>query len=42
MQQLDYRHSRRGGGFWNRIVERLVYLPGALVLMYGFWLSLSG
>jgi hypothetical protein len=25
----------------QRIVERLVYLPGALVLIYGFWLTFT-
>jgi hypothetical protein len=24
-----------------RLLERLVYLPGALVLIYGFWLTLK-
>jgi len=24
-----------------RLLDRLVYLPGALVLAYGFWLTLS-
>ncbi len=41
MQPLDYHHPRRAAGSWNRFVERLVFLPGALVLIYGFWLSLS-
>lgn len=26
---------------WNRIKERLIYLPGAVVLVYGFWLSFN-
>jgi hypothetical protein len=25
----------------QRLLERLVYLPGALVLVYGLWLTLS-
>ena len=41
MQTLYYRQTRRGAGLWNRFLERLVYLPGALVLAYGFWLSLT-
>ena len=24
-----------------RMLDRLLYLPGALVLVYGFWLSLT-
>ena len=45
MFQLDNRHSHRGGNFRmrqrQRLSQRLVYLPGALVLLYGFWLSLT-
>ena len=26
---------------WNLFINKLVYLPGALVMIYGFWLSLS-
>ena len=26
---------------WSRVKERLVYLPGGLILLYGFWLSLT-
>ena len=26
---------------WSRVRERLVYLPGGLILLYGFWLSLT-
>ena len=26
---------------WSRIRERLVYVPGAIVLAYGFWLSVT-
>ncbi|MEM7564197.1 MAG: hypothetical protein AAF353_14265 [Pseudomonadota bacterium] len=25
----------------RRFIERLVYLPGAIVLLYGFWLSIT-
>ena len=40
MHKLDF-HLRRGVSGWTRIRERLIYLPGAVVLIYGFWLSLS-
>jgi len=26
---------------WSRLTNRLVYLPGAAILAYGFWLALS-
>jgi len=26
---------------WSRLKERLVYFPGAVVLTYGLWLSLT-
>jgi hypothetical protein len=26
---------------WSRLKDRLVYLPGAAILAYGFWLALS-
>ena len=26
---------------WSRLKERIVYLPGAVVLIYGLWLSLT-
>ena len=41
MHRLDYRHSYRSSNLWMRFRQRLVYLPGALVLAYGFWLSLN-
>ena len=41
MQKRDYRHSFRGASVWTRFRHRLVYLPGAMVMLYGFWLSLN-
>jgi hypothetical protein len=26
---------------WSRLTNRLVYLPGAAILAYGFWLTLT-
>lgn len=26
---------------WSRLKDRLVYLPGGLILIYGLWLSLT-
>lgn len=41
MQRLYDRHRYRNASIWLRFRQRLVYLPGALVLLYGFWLSLT-
>ena len=26
---------------WSRLRQHMIYLPGAVILIYGFWLSLS-
>jgi hypothetical protein len=26
---------------WSRLTNRLVYLPGAAILAYGFWLTFT-
>jgi hypothetical protein len=26
---------------WSRLTNRLIYLPGAVILSYGFWLTLT-
>ncbi len=41
MHKLEIRHTGRPMGLWVRLRQRLIYLPGAVVLLYGFWLSLS-
>ena len=41
MTKLDIRQPVRLSEFWLRLRHRLIYLPGALVLLYGFWLALS-
>lgn len=38
---MHQRHKNRNFQNWGRIREQLVYLPGAVVIAYGFWLSLS-
>ena len=38
--QRTRRHQRIGID-WTRLMQQIIYLPGALVLLYGFWLSLS-
>lgn len=41
MQRLDYRLHYKSSSFWTRFKQNLVYLPGALVIVYGFWLTLT-
>ena len=41
MYKLEDRYSHRGMRPRHKLSQRLVYLPGALVLLYGFWLSLT-
>jgi len=41
MQKQGHSLANKYFYAWSRIRERLVYLPGGLVLLYGFWLSLT-
>ena len=41
MQQFDIRDKKKGLAFQPRLVDRLIYLPGAAVMLYGLWLSLT-
>ncbi len=41
MQRQGHHLENKDFNFWFQIRNRLVYIPGALVLIYGFWLSLS-
>jgi hypothetical protein len=27
---------------WSRLIDRLIYLPGAVIILYGVWLLVSG
>jgi len=39
MERQNYRlHSAID---WSRLRRRLIYLPGAIILAYGLWLSLT-
>jgi len=40
MQTLEPRYQGKVINTWILFSHRLVYLPGAVVLIYGFWLSL--
>jgi len=37
MQRQVYRLQNKDFNIW----DRLIYIPGALVMLYGFWLSLT-
>ncbi len=41
MQKQGYRLQSKNTKTWFRARDRLVYIPGALVLAYGIWLSLT-
>jgi len=41
MQRQPHNKRLRGLNSRLRLVDRLVYLPGALVMAYGFWLTLT-
>ena len=41
MRKQDYSLEIKGGDIRNTLLQRLVYIPGALILAYGRWLSLT-
>ena len=41
MQTPEARYQGKVINTWILCSNRLVYLPGAVVLIYGFWLSLT-
>jgi len=41
MQTPEHRYRGRAIDTWLQFSHRLVFLPGAMVLIYGFWLSLK-
>jgi hypothetical protein len=41
MRKQDYRLPIKDGDIRNTLLQRLVYIPGALILVYGCWLSLT-
>lgn len=41
MQTVDYRINQHKPALWNRIRAKLIYLPGAMIIAYGSWLSLG-
>ena len=41
MHQFDNRYERKNLAFQPGLLEKLIYLPGAVVMLYGLWLALS-
>ncbi len=41
MQKQSHRLANKYFNAWSHVRVRLVYIPGGLVLLYGFWLSLT-
>ncbi|MEE8365750.1 MAG: hypothetical protein V3R76_08185 [Gammaproteobacteria bacterium] len=41
MQQLYYRDQRKLPTTWSKLTNGLLYLPGAAVMLYGLWLSMT-
>ena len=41
MYHLDIRAKRKSSPAWSRLVNRVIYVPGAAVIMYGLWLSVT-
>lgn len=41
MQQFDTRHERKTLTFQPGFLDKLIYLPGAVVMLYGLWLTLT-
>ena len=39
MTKQDFRNHSNFD--WAQLKDRLVYLPGAVILVYGMWLTLS-
>lgn len=41
MQKQDYRLENKEANLWCHIRSSIIYIPGALILLYGCWLSLN-
>ncbi len=42
MQGLDYQDQRKTVPTgWPKHFERMIYLPGAVIILYGIWLLLT-
>lgn len=41
MFHLDAQIQKNSSAGWSRLINCLVYLPGAAIFLYGFWLSVT-
>lgn len=41
MRQVYIQDQRKKLNALNRTIEKLLYLPGAMILVYGLWLSIT-
>jgi hypothetical protein len=41
MHQFDIRDERKNLTFQPGLLDKLIYLPGAAVMLYGLWLALT-
>ncbi len=41
MQQFDIYSERRPRASWSKFFDKIIYLPGAVVIVYGLWLATS-
>ena len=37
----DFRIQNKLSPGWSRLINRLIYVPGAAVILYGVWLSIT-
>jgi len=41
MRQFDIHDERKNTHFAPRFLDKLIYLPGAVIMLYGLWLALT-
>jgi len=41
MQQIHFRDRQKPPTTWEKLTNRLIYLPGAAIILYGLWLSVA-
>lgn len=40
-QHLNIHDERRNTAGFSRLADKLIYLPGAAIIIYGLWLSIT-
>jgi hypothetical protein len=41
MEQYNYRDQHKALSTWSKLKQGIIYLPGAAIILYGVWLSLT-